>query len=145
MQQVGVGPSHGIGGGGGGELLEHRSWKAAGADQAGADMRADHRTDLRDEDRLRSEQLAALLHEALRRLGILDVLDDPAIGTVVAPLARVVDHPLERAAPGAHPLDGRDLLAEGQYRLDLERRAEPGLRGPDPPALAEVLERVDRK
>src|SRR6478736_7652577 len=67
------------------------------------------------------------------------------VRAVVAALARVVDHPLECAAPGAHPLDGRDLLAQSQNRLDLERRAQPCLCGPDPAALAEVLERVDRE
>src|SRR5581483_2712873 len=63
----------------------------------------------------------------------------------VSPLARVVDHPLERPPARADALDRGDLLAQGQDRLDLQRRAEPGLGGPDPPALAQVLERVDRE
>ena len=56
-----------------------------------------------------------------------------------------VDHPLERAARGPDPLDRRDLRLDGEDRLDLQRRAEPRLGAGDPPAAAQVLERVDRE
>ena len=75
----------------------------------------------------------------------LDVLDDPGVGAVVVARAQVVDHPLERAARGAHALDRRDLALDREDRLDLQRAAEPGLRGADPPAAAQELERVDRE
>ena len=44
---------------------------------------------------------------------------------------------------GAHALDGRDLAVDREDRLDLQRRAEERLRGADPAAAAQVLERVD--
>ena len=46
---------------------------------------------------------------------------------------------------GAHALDRRDLAVDGEDRLDLQRAAEPGLRGADAPAAAQELERVDRE
>ena len=60
-------------------------------------------------------------------------------------LAREVDHALEGAAAGADALDRGDLLLEREDRLDLQRRADEGLGGADPTALAQVLERVDRE
>ena len=62
-----------------------------------------------------------------------------------AAAAQQLDHPLERAPRGADPLDRGDLGLDGQDRLDLQRRAEPGLRARDPPAAAQVLEGVDRE
>src|SRR2546423_4618266 len=115
----------------------------ADAEQAGADMRADHRADLGDEHRLGPEDLAAVLDEALRLVGRLDVLDDPAVGAVVAARAHVLDHALERAGRGAHPLDRDDLGLQRQDRLDLQRGADHGLRLADAPTALEVLERVD--
>ena len=57
-----------------------------------------------------------------RRLG---VLDDPVAGAALVQLVQVRDHPLERAAVRAHAPDGRDLGAEREDRLDLQRRARP--------------------
>ena len=65
----------------------------------------------------------------------------PALLALVGEL----DHALERAPARAHALDRRDLLLEREDRLDLQRRAEQRLRGADPPAPAQVLERVDRE
>ena len=45
------------------------------------------------------------LDQAPRRLGVLDVLDDPGVGAVGVALARVLDQPLEGAPSGAHALD----------------------------------------
>ena len=39
------------------------------------------------------------------RVGVVDVLDDPGAGAVALALAGELDHPLERAPAGAHPLD----------------------------------------
>ena len=55
----------------------------------------------------------------------------------------VVDHPLERAAPGADALDRHDLGLDREDRLDPQRGADPRLRAADPAAAAEELERVD--
>ena len=46
----------------------------------------------------------------------------------------MIDHPLERAAPGPDALDRLDLALDREDRLDLERRADPGLGAADPPA-----------
>src|SRR5919204_543659 len=68
-----------------------------------------------------------------------------AAGAVVASRLHVVDHPLERAARRAHALDRGDLAVEGQDRLDLQRAAEPCLRGPNASAAAQELQGVDRE
>ncbi len=60
-------------------------------------------------------------------------------------LAGVVAQPLDRAGAGADPLDRGDLLLQGQDRLDLQRRADPGAGAADPPAAPQVLEGVDRE
>ena len=86
-----------------------------------------------------------VLDQLLGRLGVVDVLDDPAVGAVGVALAGEVDHALERAAPRPDPLDRGDLLLEREDRLDLQCRAEERLGGADPAALAQVLERVDRE
>ena len=65
--------------------------------QARAGVGADHRPDLRDPLRLAAEQLAAARDQLGGALGRLDVLDDPAVGALVAAAAHVVDHPLEGA------------------------------------------------
>ena len=80
------------------------------ADQhAGAEMGAEHRPDLRAEQRLGAEQLAcpAATRRSASR-GRLRVLDDPVGRAAVVQLAQVVDHPLEarggacaRGRPGA--------------------------------------------
>ena len=116
---------------------------AADAEQPRAGVGADHRPDLRDPLRLAAEQLAAALDQLGGALGRLDVLDDPAVGALVAARAHVVDHPLERAPGGADALDRRDLGLEREDRLDLQRAAQPGLRAADAPAALQVGERVD--
>src|SRR3954453_3822273 len=118
---------------------------AAYAKQARAHVSSDHRSDLRDEDGVVPEDLAALLDESLRGLAVLDVLDDPHVGAVVAALAGILDHSLEGSAPRSHALDRGDLLAKGQDRLDRLSPPQPCLSCPDPPSLSQVLERVDRE
>ena len=76
---------------------------------------------------------------------VLDVLDDPAVGAGLVALPGVVAQALERAGPGADPLDRGDLLLQGEDRLDLQRRADPGAGAADPAAPAQVLEGVDRE
>src|SRR4029079_11885765 len=63
----------------------------------------------------------------------------------VLELLRVLDETLEDAASGPNALDRRDLVVEGEDRLDREAEAHPGAGGPDPPAATQVLERVDRE
>src|SRR5206468_8680428 len=87
--------------------------------------------------------LATPLDQPLRLVGGLDVLEDPAVGAVGVALAHVVDHPLERPPPRADPLDRGDLAGDREDRLDLQGCADPRLGAADPPAPAEVLERVD--
>ncbi len=108
-------------------------------------MRADDRSDLGDEDRLGAEDLTAAVGEPLGDVGRLDVLDRPRVGAVVVAGAGVVHHPLERARRGADPLDRGDLAADREDRLDPQRAPDPRLRAADPPAAAQVLERVDRE
>ena len=86
-------------------------------------MGADHRADLGDEDGVGAEDLAGLGSESLSVLGILDVLDDPAVEARFVELARVLDEPFEDAAAGADALDRRDLFLQGQDRLDLQSRS----------------------
>ena len=73
----------------------------------------------------------------------LGVLDDPAAGAALVQLVQVGDHPLHRPLLGADFADRGDLGAEGEDRLDLQRRADQRLGGADAPALAQVLERVE--
>ena len=65
-------------------------------------------------------------------LGGLDVLDHPRVGAVLMTAAQQIDHALEGAARGPDALDRGDLGLDGEDRLDLQRRAEPGLRAGDP-------------
>ena len=60
-------------------------------------------------------------------------------------LAGVVAQALDRAGAGADPLHRRDLLLQGEDRLDLQRRADEGAGAADPPAAPQVLEGVDRE
>jgi hypothetical protein len=106
---------------------------------------ADDRADLGDEEGLGAHHLAAALDETLSIVGIADVLDDPGVVAVVLELLRVLDETLEDAASGPNPLDRRDLVVEGEDRLDLQGRAHPGAGGADPAAATQVLERVDRE
>ena len=126
------------------QRLQHCGGHAADAEQPRPDVGADHRTDLRHEDRWRGHDLLRLGYQAAglppRRL---DVLDDPGVCAVVVALLGVVGEPPQRTCAGAHALDRGDLLVERQDRLDLERRAEPGRRCTDAAAPAQVLERVD--
>ena len=55
----------------------------------------------------------------------------------------MLGHALEGTARRAHALNRRDLLAQGQDRLELQGAADPGLCLADPPATLEVLQRVD--
>ncbi len=86
-----------------------------------------------------------VVDQGRRGLVVLDVLDDPAVEARLVVLAGVVAQALDRAGPGAHALDRGDLLLEGEDRLDLQRRADPGAGAADPAAAAQVLERVDRE
>ncbi len=61
------------------------------------------------------------------------------------PPAGVVAQALDRAGAGADALDRGDLLLQGEDRLDLQRRADPGAGAADAAAAAQVLEGVDRK
>src|SRR5258705_10276948 len=106
----------------------------ADPDQPGADVRADHRSDLAYEQGVAAEDLPPALHERLRLVRGLDVLDDPGVVAAVVARAQEVDHSLERAARGADALDRRDLSVRREERLDLERAAAPCLRRPHPPA-----------
>src|SRR3954453_14525221 len=108
-------------------------------------MGAEDGADLGDEGRLAAEDLVAVFDQGVGGLLVLDVLDDPAVGAGVLALAGVVTHPLQRSGAGADPLDGRDLLLQGEDRLDLEGAADPGAGAADPPTAPQVLERVDRK
>ncbi len=124
---------------------QQRGGHAPDAEHSGADVGAEHGADLGHERRLGAEDVAALLDQVPSRLVVLDVLDDPRVGAVGVASAGVLDQPLEGAPSRAHALDRGDLLPEGEDRLDLERRAQPCLRGADPAPLAQVLERVDRE
>src|SRR5664280_3511372 len=76
----------------GGSSPQQRAGYTGDADHARASVGADHRSDLGDEDRLGAKDLAPALHQALGLLVSLDVLDDPAIGSVVVELVHVLDH-----------------------------------------------------
>src|SRR5262249_27654623 len=110
-----------------------------------ADVCSDHGPDLRGEDRVRAEDRLAVLDELGRALGILRVLDDPAVGAGLVALARVALHPLQGARPGADPLDRSYLVFESENRLDLQRGADPRARRADAAPAAQVVERVDRE
>src|SRR5262249_19816050 len=90
----------------------------ADAEQTRPDVRPDHRTDLRDEDRSGAEYLPPALDESRALVRRLDVRDPPAVGAVALARAEVVDEPLEGAPGGPHPLDRRDLGLDRQDRLD---------------------------
>src|SRR5262249_51572382 len=123
------------------QLGHQRARQAARADEARADVRADDRADLADEDRLGAEDLTAARDELRGLLVGLDVLDAPPVGAVLLARLEVVDHALERAPGGADALDRRDLAVDRQDRLDLQRAAQPRLRGADAPAALEELQR----
>src|SRR4051812_5534462 len=106
-------------------------------------MGAENRPDLRAEERLPAEDLAPVSHEAVGFLLRLGVLDDPVRRAAVVQLAQIRDHPLEGAPARAHPAHRGDLRAEGEDRLDPERRAHERLRRADAAAAAQVLERVE--
>src|SRR5207302_6579190 len=89
---------------------EHRARHGVPADQAGARVGADHRAHLRGEHRIRAEDLAAALDQALRLPRCLDVLHDPRVRTAVVHLLRVADHALERPPGRAHALDRHDFV-----------------------------------
>ena len=114
------------------------------ADQPGAGVGADHGPDLRDELGRRGRRSPRRARASFSAWSArLDVLDEEAVVAVLAQRAQVVDQALERAAPGAHALDGHDLGLDREDRLDLQRRADPRLRAADPAAAAQELERVD--
>jgi hypothetical protein len=106
---------------------------------------ADDRADLGDEERLGAHHLTAALDQPLSALRVPYVLDDPGVVPGTRELVRVLDEPFEHPLAGPHPFDRGDLVFEGEDRLDLQRRTHPGARRADSPALAQVLERVDRK
>src|SRR5205823_4496159 len=106
-------------------LLKQRRRHAADAQQPRPDVSADHGADLRDEQRLGAEDLAAALDESLCLVASLDVLDDPGVGAVLGACAEVVGHALEGATGSADALDRGDLRLDGEDRLDLERRSDP--------------------
>ena len=88
------------------------------------------RADLRDQLRVAAVDLAAALGHALGLGARLDVLDGERVAAVLAALLEVGDEPLERAARGAHALDGLHLALDREDRLDLQRRADPGRAAP---------------
>ena len=83
--------------------------------------------------------------QRLRLVGVVRVLHDPAVAPVRLHLLDQRHQALERPAAGAHPFDGADLRLQREDRLDLEGRAQPRLSAADAPALAQVLERVERE
>jgi hypothetical protein len=104
-----------------------------------------HRPDLRREHGVVAEDVAAALGKGGGLVGRLDVLDHPRVHPRGLALARVVDHPLERALAGAHALDGRHLGLQGQDRLDPQGRPEPRAGGADPATALQELQGVDRE
>ena len=74
---------------------------AADSEQTGAGVGAEHRADLGDEDRVGAEDLAPALDQALSGLGVLDVLDDPAVEAGLAELAAVLDAAARRRGRGS--------------------------------------------
>src|SRR6187549_1054184 len=100
---------------------EDRLRDAAGAEQARADMGAEHGADLRAEGRLAAEDLVAVFDQGVGGLVVLDVLDDPGVEAGLVALAHVAAQPLDRAGAGAHALDRGDLLLEREDRLDFQR------------------------
>ena len=73
--------------------------QAGDAEDARADVGADHRADLRDQLRVAPVDLAAALGQALGLGARLDVLDGEPVAAVLAALLEVRDEPLERARP----------------------------------------------
>src|SRR3954470_23001250 len=111
------------------ESFSHRAQElraqAGDAEHAGADVGADDRPDLREQLRVAPVDVAAALGQALGLVGRLDVLDREPVAAVLAPPLEVGDQALERAAGGAHALDGLHLALDRENRLDLQRRADP--------------------
>src|SRR5690242_15910465 len=120
--------------------LERRLRHAADAEQARTHVRADHRADLGGEDGVAAVDRLANLDQPLGVLWILDVLDHPRVGAVRVSLTRVVDHSLEGSLPCPDALDRGDLVLQGEDRLDLQGRADPGSGRADPPATAQIVE-----
>src|SRR3954454_1688139 len=112
------------------------------AEDARAGVRADDRADLRHHRGVAPVDRPAALGEPLGLAGRLHVLHGERVAAVLAPLLEVGDEALERPAGGAHALDRLHLALDGETRLDLQRRADPRPGPADPPAAAQVLERV---
>src|SRR5215213_136054 len=113
-------------------------------DQAGTGVGADDRPELGDDLGPVAVDLAPAPGDPLGELRRLYVLDEEDVRPGVVLLLQLAHEPVDRAALRAHALDGRDLAVDGEDRLDLQRGPEERLRGADPPAPAQVLERVDR-
>ena len=109
------------------------------AEQAGADVRADHGADLGHELRRAAVDLAPALGQPAATSGAWMCWTKNTSAPSSRSAVEVLDHPLERAAGRAHPLDRLDLAVDREDRLDLQRRADPRLRAADPPAAAQVL------
>src|SRR5262245_42640665 len=80
--------------------LDQGTRHASDPEQAGADVGADHRANLRGEYGVGAEDLLPLGDQPLGGLRVLDVLDDPGVGAGLVPLARVADHPFEGTGAG---------------------------------------------
>src|SRR5206468_5290082 len=110
-------------------------------DDARSGVRADHGTDIADDDRLTGVDLAQLVEEVVD-VGRVTVHDGEVLD--VAVLTNLADEVAQRLRPGA--LAGLRLdLAVGHLddRLDRQHRAEERLGGADAAALPQVLERVE--
>ena len=117
-------------------LLQERARDPADAEQAGPDVGADHRPDLRDRTPARSRRSRARARPAAAAsAGAWMCWTIHASAPVAGALAQQVDHPLERSPRGTHPLDRGDLRLDREDRLDLQRRPEPGLCAADPARL----------
>ena len=117
----------------------------AEAEQARADMGSDHRADLGDKDGVEpktSRQWPTRIW-AVSGSWMCWTTQASAPSSWRARAKSTIRSKRPPSRP--HPLDRRDLLLEREDRLDLQGRAEEGLRGADPAALAQVLERVDRE
>src|SRR3954464_6208768 len=99
----------------------HRAEKlraqARDAEDAGTDVGADDRADLREQLRVAPVDVAPALGQALGLARRLDVLDGERVAAVLPARLEVRDQPLERAPGGAHPLDGLHLALDRQDRL----------------------------
>lgn len=100
---------------------------ADAADQhSGPQVGVEHRSYLGAEERVVAEDRGSLRDQGIGVFGRLGVLDDPLGCPVVVELVQVVDLLLACPAPGSDAADRGDLRAEGQDRLDLERRPDEG-------------------